>query len=413
MGMTATQFLGAFNDNLFKQLILLMLVAVPVATRGTFDLQPVAMGVFSLPFILFSGLAGYLSDRHSKRNVIVLCKIAEIAVMAVGIAAFAAFSGLGPGTGLVALLVVLFLMGTQSAFFGPGKYGILPELFRAGDLSPANGVIIMTTFLAIILGTASAGLLLVLFHDGFWMACCTCILIAFLGTLTSLAIRRVAPARPGLRFRFSSLVVSGDTWNMLRRDRSLLGALLASSIFWMTGSLVQMGVNAFGTRQLNIDKLWTSVLVAGMGVGIATGCSVAGVVSKGRVNFSHLKKGSRGIVACLVVLATAQLGHVQILGYWSCLVVLFVLGVFAGVFSVPLQVFLQAKPPEGLKGRMIATQNLINWVAIFASAPLYGIVRWLIPTDLPYSFSLMFILPALVMLPVAIFYRPQDVELAE
>src|SRR5438132_6243672 len=154
-GMTATQFLGAFNDNLFKQLMLLLAIPVGAAAAQKADQQGLAMMVFSLPFVLFSGFAGYLSDRYSKRTVIVACKIAEIGIMLLGVVAFRAYGW----TGYAGLLLVLWFMGTHSAFFGPGKYGILPELFRERDLPRANGVILMTTFLAIIFGTASAGIL--------------------------------------------------------------------------------------------------------------------------------------------------------------------------------------------------------------------------------------------------------------
>src|SRR5438105_13057246 len=118
-GMTATQFLGAFNDNVFKQLMLLLAIPVGAAAAQKADEQGMATMIFSLPFVLFSGFAGYLSDRYSKRTMIVACKVAEIGIMLLGMLAFLAY-----GTaGYRGLLAVLFLMGTHSAFFGPGKYG--------------------------------------------------------------------------------------------------------------------------------------------------------------------------------------------------------------------------------------------------------------------------------------------------
>jgi len=128
-GMTATQLFGAFNDNLFKQLMLLL--AVPVGLGAVFqqDQQGLATIVFSLPFVLFSGYAGFLADRYSKQPIIVLAKVTEIAVMLLGLLAFVYYSV----AGYSGLLVVLFLMGAQSAFFGPPKYGILPEMLRMQD----------------------------------------------------------------------------------------------------------------------------------------------------------------------------------------------------------------------------------------------------------------------------------------
>jgi len=409
-GMTVTQFLGAFNDNLFKQLMLLVLIAVPAAGAQTRDLQPYAMGVFSLPFILFSGFAGYLSDRCSKRRVIVLSKVAEIVIMGLGVAAFA-IAARGGQWGLVALLAVLFLMGTQSAFFGPSKYGILPEILRRSDLSRANGIVIMTTFLAIIFGTALAGWLKDIFGERLWVAALFCILVAVTGTLTSLLVRPVRASQPGLAFRPATLMIAGETRRLLLRDRTLLLALVASSLFWFVGALVQPAVNAFGKIQLSQNNTQTSILVATIGVGVALGCLGSGMASAGRIRFSHLRIGAWGILTCLLVLSLSRAGGVQWLGYQGCLLVLLILGVFTGMYSVPLQVFLQARPPEGLKGRMIATQNLINWIAIFLSAPVYKLVDVLLRAyNLPVSG--MFAVAAVAILPVAIFYQPQDESLA-
>src|SRR5437868_15227479 len=213
-GMTATQFLGAFNDNLFKQLMLLLAIPVGAAAAQKADEQGLATMIFSLPFVLFSGFAGWLSDRYSKRTMIVLCKVAEIGIMLLGMLGFLAYGT----TGYRGLLVVLFLMGTHSAFFGPGKYGILPELFREQDLPRANGVILMTTFLAIIFGTASAGFLGDLLYDPagrrvperLWIGSLLCIGIAVCGTLTAMLVRRVRPAVPNLRLQPSSLLIPAD-----------------------------------------------------------------------------------------------------------------------------------------------------------------------------------------------------------
>src|SRR4029079_7819835 len=204
-GMTATQFLGAFNDNLFKQLMLLLAIPVGAAAAARADEQGLATMIFSLPFVLFSGFAGYLSDRYSKRTMIVLCKVAEIGIMSLGMIGFLAYAQ----TGYAGLLAVLFLMGTHSAFFGPGKYGILPELFRETDLPRANGVILMTTFLAIIFGTASAGFLGELLYNAagervperLWIGALACVGIAAVGTIASLLVRPVPPAVPNLRFQ--------------------------------------------------------------------------------------------------------------------------------------------------------------------------------------------------------------------
>ncbi len=151
-GLLVTQFLGAFNDNLYKQLMLLMAISA-VGGKLSEDTQGWAAALFSLPFVLLSSFAGYLSDKFSKSRIIFICKVAEIVITLLAVAAFLAYGRLGDwGT-----WSVLLLMGIHSTFFGPAKYGILPELFAKRELPRANGLILMSTFLAIILGVVAAG----------------------------------------------------------------------------------------------------------------------------------------------------------------------------------------------------------------------------------------------------------------
>jgi MFS family permease len=411
-GMTATQFLGAFNDNLFKQLVLL--ICVDYAIQGDTGYQSQAMALFAIPFVLFSGLGGYLSDRYSKRYIVVLCKVAEIAVMVCGCVAF--LSGqLSP------LFAVLFLMSTQSAFFGPAKYGILPELFREGDLPQANGIIQMTTFMAIIFGMAFAGICKDWFESQLWVTSVVCIGIAVIGTMTSLFIRRTPIAHPRLPFSPSSLGINHETWKLLRSDRPLLGVLLVSSLFWFVGGVVQPTVNAFGKLQMGYGDTRTSFLAACMGIGIAIGCVLAGRLSRGRVSFPLVRIGAGGITVCLA--AMSAFGWIRSESNalltaealeWPARAVLTLLGVSAGLFVVPLQVFLQARPPEDQKGRMIGAMNLINWIGIVLSAAFFGICQMVLTaceivdaTEQP-AVTWIFAAVALVMLPVAFCYRPHS-----
>src|SRR5579872_5866732 len=195
-GMTATQFLGAFNDNLYKQAALLVCTDMALRTKSKVDLQDVAMALFAVPFVMFSGFAGYLSDRTSKRHVVVLCKLAEIGIVALGAVALLSNQ-------FYCVLAVLFLMGTHSAFFGPSKYGILPEIVREKNLSQANGIFLMTTFLAIILGVGAAGFVKKPIWDhGQWGYSAAFLGVALTGVLTSLLVRSTRVAHPGLPFRW-------------------------------------------------------------------------------------------------------------------------------------------------------------------------------------------------------------------
>ncbi len=244
--MAATQFLGAFNDNLFKQLILLL--ATPtlaeVKLGSAEDLQSNAQFVFAAAFLIFSGLAGYLSDRYSKRRIVVICKVAEIFVALMGMIGFMYFARIG----VSGMFFVLFLMGVHSALFGPAKYGILPEMIRARDLPRANGIFLMLTFLAIIFGMALAGALIHVFDDRIWLGSLACIFIAVLGTVTAIRIRPLPPAKTDLKYSWSCWLIPRETLRLMRQNRELFWAVIVVTIFWMVGGVVLQTVNALGSR---------------------------------------------------------------------------------------------------------------------------------------------------------------------
>ncbi len=419
-GMTSTQFLGAFNDNVFKQLVLLLCIDYSLKTDGS-DYQSMAMGVFALPFVLLSGFAGFLSDKWSKRTIIIGCKVLEIVVMLCGLIVFVLIPDLSQ-TKLMALFCVLGLMSIQSALFGPSKYGVLPELFSESDLPRTNGYIQMTTFLAIIFGTALAGYGKSLIGEinGFslWHITLFCVIIAMMGTGTSLLLRPTSIADEKLRFTLSSLAINQETFQMLLKDRKLLGVLMVSSVFWFIGGLVLPGVNEYGKTQLAIGDFQTSLLATCMGIGIAFGCLIAGKLSHNRIRFGLVTAGAWGLVIGFLLLAGVGLFHWQVqqdnvelvqasdLIVYTSALILVLLGVSAGLFVVPLQVFMQSRPPEDQKGRMIGAMNLVNWIGILLSALFLGLCSFLFKQyHLPIS--MIFIAISLIVLPVALFYRPK------
>jgi MFS family permease len=409
-GMAATQFLGAFNDNVFKQLILLLATPAAVAAAAEQqgeDLQWAAMFVFAGAFLIFSGFAGFLSDRFSKRPLIILAKVAEIGIMLLGMLAFLYYAEMG----LPGLLFVLFLMGTQSAFFGPAKYGILPEMIRPWDLPRANGVFLMLTFLAIIFGVALAGGLLDVFGERVWMASLVCVGIAVVGTCTSLFVRKLPAAQPGLKYGHSSWWMSREIVGLMWRDRELLWAILVVAVFWMVGGIVQPTLNALGRTQLALaSDLEVSALSGAVGIGIAFGCMLGGYFSRNRINSRVVKVGAVGLIATMLAMSLPGGPQRHLLGFWGSMPVLVLMGVFTGMFIVPIQVMLQSRPPRGDKGRMIATMNQFTWIGIILSAVLYKLcIDVLDATGGPRN--LIFAVTAVIMLPVAIFYRPQDVRL--
>lgn len=448
-GITFTQFLGAFNDNLYKQLMLLLAISMPlamvaggaaldsavvepvavdgqvagaqavgaqavdgqIAAEPASDVQGWATLVFSLPFVLFSGFAGYLSDRFSKTPIIVLCKVAEIAIMLLGLLAFFYYDLFG----MTGTWIVLFLMGAQSAFFGPGKYGILPELFSHRELPRANGIILMTTFLAIIFGTVMAGVLKEFLagdngsNSNLWLALLVCVGLAVLGTLTALFVRKVPPAQPGIRLTADCFAISRDVSALLRVDRVLLGALLVSSVFWLVSGLAVPTVNRLGLHLLQVGPTLTSLMTASIGLGIMGGALFAGYLCRKGFGDLSVSLGLWGILASLVALGLWSGGGQHLIGYYGSLAALVSMGIFAAIFAIPIQVFLQERPPSNLKGRMIATMNQANFVGILISGPLYQLFEW-ISGAAGWPICSVFLMMGLLVLPLAAFYRLKTAE---
>ncbi len=404
--MIATQFLGAFNDNVFKQVVLLLCVEFYRQSEGADIYQSLAQAIFAIPFVVFSGFAGFLSDRTSKRTIVVLAKIAEIGVMLAGMFVFL-MSDAQSVTVLYGLFAVLFCMSVQSAFFGPAKYGILPEMLREGDLPAANGIMQMTTFLAIIFGTAVSGIAKQgLSANQLWVINAFCVSIAIAGTMTSLLVRKTPVAHPGLEFRISTFGVNQENWKLLQGDRTLRGVLFVAALFWFLGGVILPTVNAFGKSQMEFNDRQTSFLVACVGIGIAFGCLLSGKLSRHRVRFGLVTIGTWGMIGSFVALSWLGVsglpgGVVLNLGF----VGLISLGFFSGIFVVPLQVFLQIRPPKDQKGRMIGTMNLVTWIGILLSAPFYYACSKAC-TSLNIGISWTFLITAVLMVPLGLFYRP-------
>ncbi|MBI1902090.1 MAG: MFS transporter [Planctomycetia bacterium] len=447
-GLTITQFLGAFNDSVFKQIAVLLLVRVPDARGGYNDVQAIGTWIFNSSFILLSGISGFWADRISKRTIVVGAKVAEIVVMALGIAAFASMATSAPvppqapvshpETFRAALesiwesilqlpwflLVVLFCMGAQSAVFGPAKYGILPELVRERDLPNLNSAIQMTTFVALILGAALGGFLLDAYRDTLWKAGIICTLIAVAGTMTAPLVRRTGVAQAGAPFQWSALWIVPEIRALLRTDRKLLGVVAMTTLFWSIGQAGFLAINALGKNVLGKDDFQTSVLLTVMSVGMGIGFVIAGLLSRGKINFRLVTIGTWGLLVSFALLALPGFSSpstatepglpaapTHLLGYAGSIVLLGVAGTFVGCCFLPLQVFVQSRPPDALKGRMIGASNLLNWIGMALSSLVYLCVVWLLKL-IGWNSAAVFGLLALVLLPVALFYRPRGESLA-
>ena len=334
------------------------------------------------------------------------------------------------------LIGVLFLMGMHSTLFGPAKYGILPELYERERLPGINGWFLMTTFLAIIGGVAAAGYLkdvMPRLMDVQWV----CVGIAAVGTVTSLLIRRLPAADPQLSFRWSALFIDPETRHSLKQYPMLLTALFYSSIFWFVGGVFQPAVNAMGTVQYRLSDTDTGRFNATTAVGIAIGSALAGKLSKSRFRAGLVRLAAFGLVICLALLgipggrvsvpiersapvavgaqlpitpATQEIQLPMVSLIFSG-ILLTLAGLFAGLYAVPLQVYLQAKAPEHLKGRMIGAMNFFNWIGIVISAGFYGAGSYLL-AKLNLGINMVFLGIALVILIAAMTFSMKEEPLS-
>lgn len=354
-----TQFLGALNDNVFQMLLILFLIGVGgPASAGR--VAAIAAMVFVAPFLVFTAWAGTLADRFSKRDIVVSTKAAELAVMLLGIVAF--IHG-RPW----AVYSVLFLMCTQSAFFGPSKYGIVPELVRPDQLSRANGLLEALTYLAIVIGAAVGPSLSWMTQRNYALAAGVCAALSAMGLTAALRIERTPTA--GSRQR-ASLFFPVDVMRTLlavRGRRGLLWAMGGTAMFLLLAAFLKMALLPYGMDPavLGWEREASGLLFVLAALGIGIGSYLAGRWSGRSVEFGMVPLGLLGLGVCNVVLGLVS-GRPILIGAMLVLV-----GASAGLFIVPLQAFIQWRAPEAIRGRVVAAANWLGWVAIALAAVLF------------------------------------------
>ncbi len=358
-----TQSLGAFNDNLFKMLLQLYVLQA-LSEQSARGVISDAAFVFTIPFVLFGPWAGYLADRYSKSGMMRAVKFAEIGVMGLGLLSF--YLGNVP-----LMLAILFLMAGQSTFFSPAKYGYIPEVCQPGAVTRANSWVEMTTFVAIIIGTAVAGPLLDAHGNDVVAAAGYCLGIAALGSLFSLGIPSVPATGTREKFPLNPLTGIWADLKFLTHQRGLFLAALANSYFWLIGLIFQTNILIYGKLMLqdhpNIDTL-LSVLPGFIGIGIAVGSLMAARLSGGKVEIGLVLLGGAGLAFCGMALYWTHQS------YWLSSFTLFLAGGFGGIFIVPLYAYLQyyAQPDE--KGRVMAAAGIWNGIFLVLGALIYRLL---------------------------------------
>ena len=348
----ATQFQGAFSSNGMKWLVSFLVLEAGVSReQRDFLFVLVVPMVFAIPFVVFSIPGGYFADRFSKRSVTVWTKRLELFTM--GFATYAFWVGR-----LDLAAVALFFVCMQEAIFGPSKYGLLPELLPASKLSWGNGVIELWTLLAAIAGTLAGGFLARHFQGRQQWSGMFFFGIGVMGLLTSLGISRVPSADPARRFHWNWGKELWDEIGRMRQDEVLWVAVIANTFFWFLGAIMLLNIVLYATDILQVDEVHSSYLLAGLSLGIGAGSFLAGYASGRKIEMGMILPGLTGIVLASGALCTPGLS------YEFAMLLLFVLGICAGFFVVPVNALIQKRPKPEVKGRVIGASNLLSFGGI-------------------------------------------------
>lgn len=365
MAMAATYALGTFNDNFFKQAVLLLAVAA-----GMPSMQGYALVIFTAPFLIFAAPAGWLADRFPKRYIVIGAKSLELLAMLAG------------ATGVCyqqwwLIFTMLALMGTQAAIFSPALNGSLPELYPAEYVTRANGVLRLLVTIAILSGVALAGVALDMGKGqalagvpyGRFVVGMVVIGVAALGLLASFGVPRRAAAAPGVRFPWDGPKRTfSDLWST-RADRLLVATIGADVFIWFAGSLGVLIINPLGKMQYGLSETMTSGLIVAQLVGIAGGGLLAGRFVHGERWYRVMVPAGVGMGVSMLLLAAVPLLPVgaQVPALFALLVLV---GVAGGLFLIPAESFIQVRPAADRKGAILAASNFV----IFAGILLSGLV---------------------------------------
>ena len=359
-----TQFLGAFNDNLFKNaLVVLITYQVFSGDIEASNLWAnISQALFILPFFIFSAMAGQLADKHNKAFLMRQIKLFEIIIMILGAIGFYLQS-------IEMLVSVLFLMGTQSAFFGPVKYAILPQHLKPHELLGGNGLVEMGTFVAILIGLlAGVSLSKEIVSIGV-------IITAILGYMTSFNIPDAPSSAPTLKINWNVFNETYRAIQFARDNRTVFLSVIGISWFWFFGAIILTQMPNFAQIHLNGDKQVFTLLLIAFTLGVAIGSLLCEKLSGRRVEIGLVPLGAIGLSLFLFDLAlssygvTANNGIGKLMGYQSylqqaqsyrVLIDVVLIGIFGGFYIVPLYALIQQRSEDTVRSRIIAANNILN-----------------------------------------------------
>ena len=396
-----TQFLGALNDNIFRNglVILITFQGVRIAGMDAGQLANVAGALFILPFFLFSATAGQLADKYEKSRLMRSIKLLEIVLMVLAAFAFVTQS-------YTVLLVVLFLMGCQSTLFGPVKYAYLPQQLATDELVGGNALVESGTYMAIIFGLIVGGISVAADYENQSILASCLVVTAVFGYLASRQIPSTRPVDPDLKINWNAWT---ETWHIVgfaREERSVFLSILGISWFWFFGSAMTIQLPAYTLGILNGNEAITTTLLVAFAVGVGVGSLLCERMSGHRIELGLVPFGSIGLSLFAIDLFFSQ-PDAQVVavnsvseflarpGSWRILIDLSLLGAFGGFYSVPLYALIQDRTERRHLSRVIAANNIINALFMVAAAILaFGVLA--AGLSIPQFYLILAVLNALV-----------------
>ncbi len=400
-----TQFLGAFNDNVFKT-ALITLVAFHANSLSNIHgskLATLLPGLFILPFFLFSATAGQIADKYEKSQIIRLVKVFEICIMLFASAGFFLHN-----IGL--LVAALFMMGMHSTLFGPVKYAYLPQHLKAGELVGGNGMLEMGSFVAILLGQV-LGAWVGAQQNHEVLTSVTVICLAMLGYWTSRGIPNSSAGAANLKINWNPFTETYRNLKQIWGQQSLWLAIIGISWFWFYGATLLAQFPNFAKTILHGDESVFILLLTVFSLGIGIGSLLCEKLSKHKVELGLVVFGAIGLTlfgidlyasganihAALTASDLSQNYQTFLHGFthWRLLADIALIGIFGGLYIVPLYAFLQSHAEEGFQSRVIAANNIMNALFMVVSA---GFSLWIFSLgfDIPQLFLVTALLSALV-----------------
>ena len=368
------QFLGALNDNVFKQALVILLTysTARYTTMSTDILQNLAQALFVLPFFLFSATAGQLADQYEKSRLISITVAIEFACMALGAAGFFLHS-------LPLLFAALFLGGVQSALFGPVKYAILPQQLKETELVGGNGMVEMGTSVAILVGMMLGGWLVAQEGWGVAAAAFVTMAISATGFLLSRLIPLAPAAAPELKINWNPFTETWRNFQFMRGNRTVFLSVLGISWFWFYGSIFITQFPNLSKDILSGQESVVTLLLIVFSIGIGIGSLLCERLSGRKVEIGLVPFGSIGLTLFGIDLYFALAAHLQHepmalaafvrdAGHWRILADLFLIGLFGGFYIVPLYALIQIRSEPSHRSRIIAGNNILNALFMVAAA---------------------------------------------